>query len=99
MRESAAAIEALVVREIDRIAQAALVALPQSLRVPPLLEDRPWDYGHEGQTYPCWITFTHPPPTPRLRTAQRALVQLIRGAFFSSPGGGIWVWTVSGSHL
>jgi hypothetical protein len=61
MRESAAAIDALVVREIDRIAQADLIALAQSLRAPPLLEDRPWDYGQEGQTYPCWITFTHPP--------------------------------------
>jgi hypothetical protein len=57
MREAAGTIEALVVHELKRIEQPELVALAQSLRVPPRLEHRPWDYGHDGQTYPCWVTF------------------------------------------
>ena len=61
MREQAAAIEALVEREIERIEQPDLVALAQSLRTSPRLEHRPWDYGEEGQTYPCWIAFVHQP--------------------------------------
>ena len=61
MREPIAAIEALVASEIERITQPDLVALAQSLRATPVLEDRPWDYGQEAQTYPCWITFRHPP--------------------------------------
>ena len=61
MREQAAAVEALVLREIERIEQPDLRALAQSLRVPPHVEDRPWDYGREAQTYPCWIAFVHPP--------------------------------------
>jgi len=61
MQESSATIEALVAREIERISQPDLVALAQALRVPPRLEERPWNYGREGQTYPCWITFIHPP--------------------------------------
>lgn len=61
MRERAAAIEDLVLREIARIKQPELVALAQSLRVPPRVEERPWDYGQDGQTYPCWIAFAHQP--------------------------------------
>jgi hypothetical protein len=60
MREQSA-IEALVVRELERIEQPELVALAQSLRVPLRLEERPWDYGRDGQTYPCWISFAHEP--------------------------------------
>ncbi|MGE0116279.1 MAG: hypothetical protein AB7T07_15515 [Steroidobacteraceae bacterium] len=55
------AIQALVVREIERIEQPELASLARSLRVSPRLEDRPWDYGADGQTYPCWITFAHQP--------------------------------------
>ena len=50
-----------MVREIERIEQPDLVALAHSLRVPLRLEDWPWDYGRDGQTYPCWISFAHKP--------------------------------------
>ncbi len=56
-----AAIEELIARELERITQPDLVALAQSLRTPLRQEDRPWDYGHDGQTHPCWIAFTHVP--------------------------------------
>lgn len=61
MIETASAIEALVESDISRIEQADLVSLAQKLRVPVRLEDRPWDYGEEGETFPCWIVLAHPP--------------------------------------
>ncbi len=61
MREQVAVLEALLVSEIERIAQPDLRALAQSLRVPLYVEERPWDYGIEGQSYPCWIAFAHQP--------------------------------------
>lgn len=61
MREQAATVEALVVREVESIEQPDLRALAQLLRAPLHVEEWPWDYGPEGQTYPCWIAFAHPP--------------------------------------
>ena len=61
MKATAATIETLVEDEIRRIEQADLVALARKLRVPARLEDVPWDYGKEGQTYPCWIVLDHAP--------------------------------------
>ncbi len=61
MRELATVLETLVASEIERISRAGLRALVQSLRVPLHVEYRPWDYGREGQVYPCWIAFAHQP--------------------------------------
>ena len=41
--------------QIDRIDQPELVACIEHHLVPPRLENRAWDYGAEGQTFPCWI--------------------------------------------
>jgi hypothetical protein len=59
MIETSAHIEELVARELSTITQPELVALIKSLRVSPRKEDRPWDYGAPGQTYPCWIVLDH----------------------------------------
>lgn len=59
MCEEASAIEALVESEISCIEQPELIALARSLRIAARREDRPWDYGAEGQTYTCWVTFAH----------------------------------------
>jgi hypothetical protein len=61
MTGTASTIEALVEDEIGRIEQPELVALARKLRIPARLEDVPWDYGNEGQTYPCWIVLEHLP--------------------------------------
>ena len=60
MALSARAVDALVEREVESIAQAEVVALIRSLRVPTRCELRPWDYGKEGEAYPCWIVLEHP---------------------------------------
>src|SRR5690606_21856079 len=52
-------IDALFERELARITQPALVALIKELRVPTRRELRPWDYGVEDQTFPCWILLEH----------------------------------------
>jgi hypothetical protein len=59
MVETAAQIDALFERELSRITQPDLVALIKRLRVPTRFEDRPWDYGTKGQTFPCWIVLEH----------------------------------------
>jgi hypothetical protein len=59
MIQSAADVERLLASELARITQRDLVELVQRLRVKPRCENRPWDYGRAGQTYPCWIVFEH----------------------------------------
>jgi hypothetical protein len=59
MREQASAIEALVDGEIARIEQPELVAFAKSLRIAARPEERPWDYGNDGQTFLCWVAFAH----------------------------------------
>jgi hypothetical protein len=59
MVSSAAAVEALVTLEVQRIAQPELVALIAKLRVPVRKEERIWNYGTAGQTLPCWIVLEH----------------------------------------
>jgi hypothetical protein len=61
MAQSGADIEALLAAEIGRIRQPELLALISSLKVPVRMEERVWDYGHPGQTFPCWIVLEHPP--------------------------------------
>ena len=54
-------IEALVARQLASISQPELVGCLRSLLVQPRCEQRPWDYGAPGQTYPCWIVTEHQP--------------------------------------
>lgn len=52
-------VSAIMEKELQR-----LTALEQqkvrTLLVTPRCEDRGWDYGEIGQTYPCWIVAEHP---------------------------------------
>lgn len=59
MTETAIEIDGLFEQEATRIAQPELLALVRRLRVVTRKEDRPWDYGAENQTFPCWIVLVH----------------------------------------
>jgi hypothetical protein len=59
MIETAAEIDVLFERELARITQAELITLVRRLRVTTRKENRPWDYGAENQTFPCWIVLEH----------------------------------------
>jgi hypothetical protein len=59
--ETSASVDALVDGEIGKMHQIELAALAQKLRISSRLEDRPWDYGSEGQSYACWIVWVHVP--------------------------------------
>jgi hypothetical protein len=61
MIQRGADVEELLSGEIAKIREPKLVALIESLKVPSRKEDRPWDYGPPGQTFPCWIFLEHPP--------------------------------------
>lgn len=41
--------------QVDRIDQPELVACIEKHLIKSRLEDREWDYGDVGQTFPCWI--------------------------------------------
>jgi len=47
--------------EIARISQPELIACIRCHLVPPRCEQREWDYGDLGVSYPCWIFAEHPP--------------------------------------
>ena len=53
-------IERLVRSELERISDDRLLAAIRPLLVRARCENRAWDYGVVGQTYPCWIVFEHP---------------------------------------
>jgi hypothetical protein len=57
----AAEIEVRVENEIAEITQPELIELIRTLRVPARCEMREWDYGIDGQVWPCWIFAEHPP--------------------------------------
>lgn len=59
MVQSTADAEKLLTSELARITQRDLVELVGRLRVTPRCENRPWDYGETGETYPCWILLEH----------------------------------------
>lgn len=46
--------------DLAKIALSDLVELIRSLRVLARCERRPWNYGAEGQAWPCWIFAEHP---------------------------------------
>jgi hypothetical protein len=53
-------IEKLVQNELNRMVPDLLAAV-RPLLVVPRMEMREWDYGVEGQTYPCWFVLEHQP--------------------------------------
>lgn len=57
---TASEVQTSVEAELARISEPSTVALIRSLLVQPRCEQRPWDYGEPGQTYPCWIVAEHP---------------------------------------
>ena len=57
----AAEIERLVRAELNQISDSHIRDLISALLIGPRREDRPWDYGPEGVTHPCWIVLEHPP--------------------------------------
>lgn len=61
MIEATAYVEELVACELNAVTQPDLIAWIKTLRVTPRKENRPWDYGKTGQTFPCWIVLEHVP--------------------------------------
>lgn len=51
---------ALLEQQFAAITQRDLIEALRPLLVTPRCEHRDWDYGTEGQTYPCWIVAEHP---------------------------------------
>ena len=60
MSTRAADIESKVAEEVSRISEPALAARIRGLLVPVRCEPRGWDYGTEGQMFPCWIVAEYP---------------------------------------
>jgi hypothetical protein len=46
--------------ELEKIDQQAVVECIEKFRIPPRLQYLNWDYGEEGQQYPCWIAVEDP---------------------------------------
>jgi len=84
MRSNAVEIDALVDRQLANIAQIELVALIRSLRVPPRVENRPWDYGSHGETLPCWIVLEH-------QSSNTAVTYCSEGFGPTAPWGLLWL--------
>jgi len=61
MALTAAEVSALVEAQLAQVTDSQAAALMRGLFVTPRCEDRPWDYGDPGTTYPCWIVLEHPP--------------------------------------
>jgi hypothetical protein len=51
----AADVAKLFDEELSRIRDARIVAALRRFQVPIRCEQRRWDYGSKGQTYPCWV--------------------------------------------
>jgi hypothetical protein len=58
--EAAAKIKALIEQELLRFTDPTQREKVRALLVAPRCEERGWDYGEIGQTYPCWIVAEHP---------------------------------------
>lgn len=59
MPNTPAGVKEAIETEISRISQPKLVSPIRQLLVPIRCEQREWDYGAAGQTYPCWIFAEH----------------------------------------
>ncbi len=53
-------VQKTVEAEIASIDQPELIACIRHHLVPPRCDQREWDYGIRGVTYPCWIFAEHP---------------------------------------
>jgi hypothetical protein len=53
-------VTAILEKELQRLAIVDQQEKVRALLVTPRREDRGWDYGEIGQTYPCWIVAEHP---------------------------------------
>jgi len=54
-----AQLHALVEKELEGIRDTRVVKHIRSLLVEPQVFLRPWDYGAEGEAYPCWSVLDH----------------------------------------
>jgi hypothetical protein len=52
-------IACLLRAELDEISDASMHDQINRLLIAPRLEHRNWDYGSEGQTFPCWFVLEH----------------------------------------
>lgn len=52
--------QSLVQRSLAEISDPVIQDRISNLLVEPRYEDREWDYGEIGETYPCWIVLEHP---------------------------------------
>jgi len=50
---------AMVDHELARLSDSRVVPHIQALRIEPTVTMRRWDYGHEGEQYPCWTVLRH----------------------------------------
>lgn len=55
------AVQLLLKSELESISDELVLNQLRTLLVEPRCELREWDYGEEGQKYPCWIVADHPP--------------------------------------
>jgi hypothetical protein len=53
-------LKAMVDAELAEFSDSRVVAHIRSLLVEPTIVMRRWDYGREGEQYPCWDTLRHP---------------------------------------
>jgi hypothetical protein len=49
----------LVDDQLSYITQPELIEWVRTGLITPRCEQRPWDYGVQGQTFPCWIVWEH----------------------------------------
>ena len=57
---TASNIAELVDEELLRLTDPVQIEKVRALLVSPRCEQRGWDYGEAGQTFPCWIVAEHP---------------------------------------
>jgi hypothetical protein len=77
-------IQRLVETELARIQDQRVRDALQSLLVTPELHQRNWEYGKEGEHYPCWTIAVHAP-------TQTALVFSDYGFGPRMPWGLVWM--------
>jgi len=54
-------VQARLESELNVILDKAVLVVLKPMLVNPRCEMRDWDYGEEGQSYPCWIVAEHHP--------------------------------------
>lgn len=87
--ETAAGIGALVEQQIEQISDPKLINRIRELLVAPYVVEREWDYGAEGDSYPCWTVLEH-------RATNTAIAFCSRGFGPAYPWGLVFL---SGDHM